>query len=278
MVYLDMAPEAASSFGNVQDEYFGQGYLRRQGFLAGLFHRHKARRRLRLIQQYRPTGRLLDFGCGGGELLVEAQKLGYRVVGFDLSPTVGEYVRQRYRCEVYWGDPTSLECLDPFDVIVLSHVLEHVVDPVTMLQSIRRLIALGGALYLATPNVSCWEAHFAGWASYEPYHCSYFSPSTLKAALEQAGFEVIGCRTWEPLSAWLNVAIRGCFRARYSSVRRAIEQDPQEIYRSRYRIAMALLTLLRLGTGVMLTPLRLLQESLARGEELVCLASPSRPR
>ena len=278
MVYADV-PDASSLVESIHRDYFGDGYLRKRAFFTDWPHRWKARRRLRVIRHHKPGGRLLDIGCGGGDLLAEARAAGYEVVGLDDSIVLVTHVRQRHGLEIHCGDPASFKPSAPFDIVVMSHVLEHVVRPLEMLESVRRLLAPGGILYVATPNIASWQARFAGWASYEPYHFVYFSPSTLTLALEQTGFRMLHLHTWEPLSSWLNTTLRGWLGVGYSRVRLAVQSDPRGIHRLRYLLARAILGVARVGSGVLLTPVRMFQESRLRGEELICLATaPESPQ
>ncbi len=274
MVYVDV-PDAGSLVESVHQDYFGDGYLRKRAFFTDWAHRWKARRRLQVIRRYKSGGRLLDIGCGGGDLLVEARAAGYEGVGLDDSIALVTHARQRHGLEVHCGDPASFRPSAPFEIVVMSHVLEHVVRPLQMLESVRRVLAPGGILYVATPNIASWQARSAGWASYEPYHFLYFSPSTLTRALEQTGFRVLDLHTWEPLSGWLNTVLRRWFGVGYSRVRLAVQGDPRGIYRVRYLLARAILGAARVISGVLLTPVRMFQESQLKGEELICLATAS---
>lgn len=274
MVYADV-PDGGSLVESVHRDYFGDGYLRKRAFFTDWAHRRKARRRLEVIRRYKAGGRLLDIGCGGGDLLAEARAAGYEGVGLDDSIVLVAHARQRHGLEAHCGDPASFKPSAPFEIVVMSHVLEHVVRPLQMLESVRTFLAPGGILYVATPNIASWQARFAGWASYEPYHFVYFSPSTLTRALEQTGFRVLDLHTWEPLSGWLNTALRGWFGVGYSRVRLAVQGDPRGIYRVRYLLARAILGVVRVGSGVLLTPVRMFQESQLKGEELICLATAS---
>ena len=56
--------------------------------------------------------------------------------------------------------------------------------------------------------------------------------------------------------------------------RTMVQQDQQGAYRLRYSAAMAALNLARFGSGLVSTPLRILQEKLLKGEELICIARP----
>jgi 2-polyprenyl-3-methyl-5-hydroxy-6-metoxy-1,4-benzoquinol methylase len=122
----------------------------------------------------------------------------------------------------------------PFDVIVMSHVIEHVPDPLHFLTHVRKMINKDGILYIATPNVVCWESRLDGWASYEPYHLIYFSPSTIKLALERSGFQALAVYTREPLSSWSNALLRSLWGGRYHRVRASILQEASGRFKFMY--------------------------------------------
>jgi SAM-dependent methyltransferase len=89
-----------------------------------------------------------------------------------------------------------------FDVIVLSHTLEHFLDPRMMLSAIQRSLAPGGLLSLEVPNI---PAESKGrlidhqWASpYDEPHITFFSASTLGALVKQAGYTILLCDTAGP--------------------------------------------------------------------------------
>jgi SAM-dependent methyltransferase len=124
-----------------------------------------------------PSGtRVLDFGCGRGELLYLLANQGYQVNGIDLDP---ECVRisQRYApCEVgsYW-DLDALYGPDSFDVVCSLHTIEHIPNPVECVQALTKVSRK--YLILAVPNLATptrleWrrrvvhqanEGHVCGW-------------------------------------------------------------------------------------------------------------------
>lgn len=88
---------------------------------------------------------------------------------------------------------------EQFDVIILSHVLEHLLTPGDMLQMIRTRLAPGGLLYIEVPHIPAGsEKHYIDsvWAPrFDEPHITFFSPSPLKRMLQTNGFEVAFCDT-----------------------------------------------------------------------------------
>jgi 2-polyprenyl-3-methyl-5-hydroxy-6-metoxy-1,4-benzoquinol methylase len=138
-----------------------------------------------------PAGRLLDMGCGAGDMLMLGQWMGWQVVGVDFDPIAVQFAQAR-------GLPVRLGTLEAqsfpegsFDAVLLSHVIEHVHDPRGLLREIRRILAPGGRLLLSTPNASSWGHHVlrSDWPFLDPpRHLNIFSVPSLLRLCREAGF------------------------------------------------------------------------------------------
>jgi len=144
-------------------------------------------------------GRLLDVGCGPGGNLNNLQEQGWDVYGIELSEAAVARARavvgDRVHCGTLATAPFEEES---FDVIFMSHSLEHVFDPVQELRRVRKLLKAEGRLIIAVPNVDSLEAKlFSRWWIHwdPPRHLYHFSKKTLIRLLEQAGFHVLRLRT-----------------------------------------------------------------------------------
>lgn len=133
--------------------------------------------------------RHLDIGSSAGALLQEfKQFFGCQAVGLEPGTAYRAYAREQ-GLTVY----ASLEELraaerSPFDLISLSHVLEHLPEPVAYLADLRtNLLAPGGQLLLEVPNLYAHD-------SFETAHLFSYSGRTLTGTVEQAGYEII---RWE---------------------------------------------------------------------------------
>ena len=147
-----------------------------------------------LDRQYRhlpgrvQPGRVLDIGFGDGGFLENALSAGWSVVGTDSDPTVVQQARLR-------GLDVRLGTIDgvsgPFDVITMSHVLEHLHDPVSVLRNCYELLRPGGTLWVETPNIDAigHRRFGAGWRALEPpRHLVLFNRKSLERAMLGAGF------------------------------------------------------------------------------------------
>ena len=81
-----------------------------------------------------------------------------------------------------------------FEVIVLSQVLEHLVDPRGIIRQLAELLTEGGHLVVCVPNYQCWHACLAGrnWGWWQvPVHVSRFCEDSARRLFESLGFEAI---------------------------------------------------------------------------------------
>lgn len=190
--YLNPRPSDASLAALYPDHYapFDQ---------RGLSARVKRVQRRRLIRRLWPVlgspARILDLGCGTGELLASVRALGNpNVTGIEPSETAADLARRRYGLDVRTG---SLEAAAlpnaTFDVVLMSHSIEHLPSPGSTLEEIRRVTTGNAHLLLWLPNVDSWGAMVLrqNWIGYDaPRHLHMFSPRTLSRLLEQHGFAV----------------------------------------------------------------------------------------
>ena len=139
-------------------------------------------------------GRLLDFGCGGGNYLRRMADHGWRVTGLDAAVGAVATVQSELGLPALVGSLPHPE-LEPasFDVVTMWHSLEHVHDPLQTLRDSFRLLIPGGRLVVAVPNRESFAAWAFGpaWFGLDlPRHLTHFTPSTLRTMLHVAGFSV----------------------------------------------------------------------------------------
>jgi len=145
-----------------------------------------------------PPGRLLDVGCGNGNRLVRFRELGWNAEGQEVDPGAAAEARRISGVPVHLGPLEELGFPDAsFDAITMSHVIEHVYDPVILLQECRRILKERGILVITTPNAESYghDRFGASWRGLEPpRHLHLFSQDTLLQTAVRAGF--VKCDTW----------------------------------------------------------------------------------
>jgi len=148
-----------------------------------------------------PAGdRVLDVGCGNGLFVAEAAAAGWRASGIDLdSPAVEAGRSIGLDLAVERIEERAAREPAAFDAVTLSHVLEHVPDPVAFLSAARALLRPGGVVWIATPNLAAagHRRYGADWVHLDPpRHLVLFEDASLRRALEAAGF--VGTRILRP--------------------------------------------------------------------------------
>ncbi len=150
----------------------------------------------------RRAGRLLDVGCGRGDLAASWIDAGWSVLGVEPSPEAAAVARRR-GADVLDGTLSTVE-LSPesVDAVVFRHSLEHVVDPQLDLERVRAALRHAGTLAVIVPNWGSWQRRAFGeyWFPLElPRHRTHFTATGLRAALGAAGFERVVVRPATPL-------------------------------------------------------------------------------
>jgi Methyltransferase domain len=145
------------------------------------------------------------------------------------------------------------ERLGEWAAVVFWHSLEHLRDPVCALDRAAQLLALGGVLLVAVPNVASWQSRLFGdrWFHLDlPRHLVHLPARTLAAGLEARGLEIERCSYWrggQLLFGWLHGMV-GTLPGRpdlYSAIRRTEAQNTPMAGKRRA---------LTLGAAAMMTP------------------------
>ncbi|MEP5951231.1 MAG: class I SAM-dependent methyltransferase, partial [Lentilitoribacter sp.] len=184
------------SDGYVANTYRGSSRLLDRAFAAAVALLPTRRAEIDARYRYLPNdpAKVLDYGCGDGTFLKVAQGLGHQVVGVDfdqeaLASARGKCIDVLLPNELDQQNPYSL-----YDHLTLSHVIEHLDDPLGLLRKCRNWLKPTGTLYIEVPNSNARGlGNFGGfWRGLEvPRHFSVPSSNGLKRALEAAGFDVI---------------------------------------------------------------------------------------
>ncbi len=144
---------------------------------------------------------MLDIGASAGVLLESFRDaFGCQVTGVEPGDAYRKVAQSRDIPMYPLLDDLVQSDPERFDLVSLSHVLEHLPDPVSTLRLIRdKLLTADGLLLLEVPN---FYAH----DSYELAHLACYTPRTLQEIVRQAGFEVVRfTRHGIPRSTMLNL-------------------------------------------------------------------------
>ena len=147
---------------------------------------------------YLPNGKLLEVGCGSGDMLKTMQDLGWETEGVDFDPKAVEQARSK-------GLTVRLGTLeqqshpdDYFDAVIMSHLIEHVHKPLEVLRECERILKPGGKLIVVTPNTKAYgHRRFSRfWLHLDPpRHLHIFTEASLESLAEKAKFSRITVST-----------------------------------------------------------------------------------
>jgi SAM-dependent methyltransferase len=167
--------------------------IRVPAFLTGIYQ--ERREFMQMFLRGRPPGRLFDAGCGDGQFLHLMQQQGWQGKGVDFDEAAIDTGRKKYGVDLAVGDFQAVPIEESaFDAVTMSHVIEHVPDPIACLDKCRRLLKPGGRLVVSTPNVlSLGHQTFkAAWRGLEPpRHLHIFPHHLLGECARRAGLKVI---------------------------------------------------------------------------------------
>ena len=135
--------------------------------------------------------RVLDFGCGKGYFLRQLRAVGLDDIhGVELSRSARRFLRgEGYDVA---GSLSEFGSAEPFDAISLFHVLEHLEDPRSFLESLKDSLAADGKIIIEVPNIDSFGFKRFGpeWFYLQKEHLYYFDQKSLISLIERTGYRV----------------------------------------------------------------------------------------
>jgi SAM-dependent methyltransferase len=197
LMRIDPRPADAEMHKYYPDRYWAYGTTR-HGF-TGLYRRFVLRDHRRFIDKTIraleiPKARILDLGCGAGDLLAALRKRGHSAIGMDIAHSalrsaaelnvpgvLGSYRQPPYRD-------------GSFDLVMMFHVLEHIPDPDAAIKGARQMLRPNGRLLIQVPNADCMQFNILGkfWMGLDcPRHLYDYRRQDLENLLARNGFAVL---------------------------------------------------------------------------------------
>ncbi len=168
----------------------------KKGLQNKLYHfvRQRAlKKKLQLVTRLNQskTGSILDVGCGTGHFLQTCKKKGWKIDGIEVDSNTNKRAQEILQQPIHpsLSDITNRS----YDIITLWHVLEHVHDLNSYIESIKTLLSPKGHLIVAVPNHNSFDRqHYKEyWAAYDlPRHLYHFTQSTMKALMKKHGLKI----------------------------------------------------------------------------------------
>lgn len=170
--------------------YYGEDNVRFNRLFEALVRVFR-KRRARWIARLSRPGPALDVGCGRGFLLRTLKDLGYGVQGVELSEHAARHARA-LGIDVHVGPFRSGPFVrGTYHAVIFWHSLEHLRNPFEAIAWAGELLAPGGLLVVAVPNLDSLQARLFGgdWFHLDvPRHYVHFGTRSLRRTLERAGF------------------------------------------------------------------------------------------
>jgi len=195
--FINPRPEASQLAGYYEsDEYISHSGTNK-GIVNSVYKyvrnfTHKSK--LQIVSQYAKGNKILDIGCGSGELLGLFKKNSWETLGVEPNKNAREFAIGHNGIDVV-DEPRINEIENGSkDVITMWHVLEHVSLVNDRLKEIYRILRDDGVVFIAVPNRISFDAvHYSEyWAAYDvPRHLYHFTPDTMEKLLKKHNFSII---------------------------------------------------------------------------------------
>jgi SAM-dependent methyltransferase len=206
-----------------------------------------------LLEEHAPNGtnngrRILDIGSGPGYFLEAGRTRGWQVLGFEPSQIAADYTRARgIAVEQDFFSAARARPHGPFDVVSMNLVLEHLRDPIGLIEQAKSVLAPGGLLFVSSPNdfnplqMVLWQKMgFAPWWVAPRHHLNYFDGESARRLFAARGLKTLHQETSYPLENFLlagrnyigNDAVgRECHKERKAFETALFQHDPAQMRR-----------------------------------------------
>ena len=150
--------------------------------------------------------RVLDIGCATGALLATLRERGWECTGVEISGPQAQYAIKNKNLDIRNAALEENHFPDEsFEVVIASHLIEHLNDPGSFVREVKRILVNGGWFIVTTPNIAGFQAKLfrSEWRSALNDHLYLFSIKTLSALLKTNDFAIQKTVTWGGLAAGL---------------------------------------------------------------------------
>ena len=148
-----------------------------------------------LLRHVRPAGKLLDIGAHTGMFVEEAGKSGFKATGLEPNKFAASQMQKR-DIPVICSSIEDFKCQESFNVITAFEIIEHLSNPMAMLEKMENLLSFNGYLALSVPNLDSYFAkrYALDWPGIDLEHLYYFSEKSLSEILKKLGFRIVAVK------------------------------------------------------------------------------------
>jgi len=135
------------------------------------------------------SGKVLDIGAGKGDLSRIFSKKGYDVTIIEpAEENTNKLKKTLSDVQIITGEFETIDIKEKFDIIIMSHILEHVKDMINFLKSAKKLLSPDGIIFIEVPD--CNNKIILENSVGENPHISHFSRQSLENLLMKLNFEI----------------------------------------------------------------------------------------
>ena len=141
--------------------------------------------------------KLLEIGVGSGQAIVWCEQEGFDVFGIEPDSRNVLMINEKLRKgKVIEKSVEELDITEKFEIIWMSHVLEHLVNPIEFLEKIKKNLHNNGIFFIEVPN--CEHAQTLKSSIHNNPHLFHFSKKALMKICRDAGFTIVSCDCFRP--------------------------------------------------------------------------------
>ena len=141
------------------------------------------------------SSKILEIGSGHGETITELEKLQYNVTGVEPDIKNVEFLKNQLNSRIIQSNIESLKLDEKFDLIWMSHVFEHLSNPIKSLKDFKNFLNPNGIIFIEVPSVT--KKNDQRTFTVVPHAYNYSSKS-LKNILIKSGYSIISCDHFGP--------------------------------------------------------------------------------
>lgn len=134
------------------------------------------------------TGKLLDIGAAKGYLVAAAKQKGWDSFGIEYSKHYADYGNNLLGVKIFQGEIFEIlkNINEKFDIIIIWHTLEHVLQPYTLLLKCAEKLSTNGIIAIQVPDYEKLGESIVG-----VHHVSYFTPDSLLNLVKNSNLKIL---------------------------------------------------------------------------------------
>ena len=196
-VFTNPVPDTTSIGKYYETEKYLSHNSESGGLISSIYSKVRGinlKKKYTMVSNQIAKGKILDIGCGTGELLAYFKNREWEAVGIEPSNSARKIAREKYKIEVDGIDGLKKLGSGDFDIVSMWHVLEHVYDLQERMQTVYRLLKSNGKAFIALPMIDSPDSLKFGkyWAGLDvPRHLHHFSSNTFELLTKRNDFRIV---------------------------------------------------------------------------------------